>query len=119
MIQDLTLFTKHEYLPWQQLRYGPHVGDLYIVAETCKWLCSAQPSFPLCGHGVPGPLSCVPCDEQSRMGLQCPQLLCPWPCPVLLSRPLSPLLVVWVTFWGLGKGMKWGQALAATMLAGR
>lgn len=46
MIQDLTLFTKHEYLPWQQLRYGPHVGDLHVVAETCSSPHLAESLFP-------------------------------------------------------------------------
>lgn len=46
MIQDLTLFTKHECLPWQQLRYGPHVGDLHVVAETCSSPHLAKSLFP-------------------------------------------------------------------------
>lgn len=74
MIQDLTLFTKHEYLPWQQLRYGPHVGDLHVVAETCSAPHLAESLFPpaegahscsCLGHGPPGGVGeHPPCRQQ-------------------------------------------------------
>lgn len=34
------------FLPWQQLRYGPHVGDLHVVAETCSSPHLAESLFP-------------------------------------------------------------------------
>lgn len=51
------------FLPWQQLRYGPHVGDLHVVAETCSSPHLAESLFPPAegahscscfGHGSPG-----------------------------------------------------------------
>lgn len=85
MIQDLTLFTKHEYLPWQQLRYGPHVGDLHIVAETCSSPHLAESLFPpaegahcrsCLGHRPPGRVGGhPPCLQQGTANCSIRRLL--------------------------------------------